>query len=108
MSRAKTKEEVRKEFLETISENVSYWYKLSDSEIPMDFDVLKWKLGGLAFSILNIIDGTATSFPSLDLVVRPNPQDKEHLESEGSDWYEDGMVINGDVMLHELIYKFIK
>ena len=62
------------------------------------------KCNGLAFSILNIFDGTSIELPAMDIVLRPHEDDKEYLRGEGMDWFEDGMVIN-DCYLHELFYK---
>lgn len=92
-ARAKTVEEVRAEFLDCIRQSVRYWAELPGNT---DFE----KCDGLAFSILCIIDGCRMDLPAMDLVLRPHESDKAFLESEGQDWYEDGMVIN-DCMLHE-------
>lgn len=92
MSRAKTAEEARKDFLDQIRVYVDYWSG-ADSD--------RWRLNGLAFSILNMLDGTS-GLPSFDLVLRPHPDDQEFCEQEGEDWYEPGQVINADVYLHEL------
>lgn len=59
---------------------------------------------GVAFSILNILDGTTMSLPAFNLTLSPHPDDKEFLQGEGENWYEDGTVINDDVMLHEMFY----
>jgi hypothetical protein len=63
---------------------------------------IKGKLEGLAFSILNIFDGT-TGLPAMDIVLSPHPEDKDFALSEGERWYEEGMIIN-DCYLHELFY----
>ena len=96
MSRAKTAEEVREEFLIHIREISNYW-----SSLPNRTD--KERCDGVAFSILNIIDG-CSSLPSFDLLVSPHEDDKQYNIDEGEDYYEPKMMIN-DCMLHEIYYK---
>lgn len=91
---AKTEAEVREEFLDHVHALVGYWAELPD-KTP------KERLDGLAFSILNIFDGTTMQLPAMDIALRPHPSDKEFHRENGEDWYEDGMVIN-ECMLHEL------
>ena len=93
MSRAKTAEEVRKELLESIRVLVGYWSRQNMPELE--------KIEGVAFSILNIIDGTSRGLPSIDLTLRPHPDDKQYAIDNGDDYYEDGMVINADCYLHD-------
>ena len=94
MSRAYTDEEVRKQLIEHVKHVCKYWANLPDKT---DLD----KCEGVAFSIMNIFDGT-TGLPAFDLVVRPNPDDKQFNIDEGENYYEDGQVIN-DCMLHDYL-----
>lgn len=98
MSRAITKEEAREMVLEHIRGLVQYWDTESRATTSRE------KLEGLAFSVLNIFDGTS-SLPAFDIAVRPHPDDKAYHEAEGSNYFEDGMVINDDCHLHELFYR---
>ena len=93
-TRAKTSYEVRQEFLEHIHALSHYWATLPDKTAQERCD-------GLAFSILNIFDGTAMALPAMDIHLAPHPDDKEFNQQQGENWYEPGMVIN-DCMLHEL------
>lgn len=94
MSESIAKEQARKELLDIIRSYVDYWDKV-------DRLTTHEKLSGLAFSILGIFDGVTPEYPAIDLVLRPHPDDKEyHIDNE-DDWYEDGMVINDDVHLHD-------
>lgn len=95
--RAKTAEEVRQEFLNHVHSLVIYWANLPDRTVEEKCD-------GVAFSILNIFDGTTMGLPAMDLVLAPHPDDKAFNQSEGNNWYEPGMVIN-DCMLHELFVR---
>ncbi len=95
--RAFTAEEVRQEFLDEIRGLAAYW------ETCPSLGGLKGRLEGLAFSILNIFDGTS-NFPAVDLVLKPHPDDKEFHRAEGEDWYEPGMMFN-DCHLHEMFYR---
>ena len=94
MAKAKTKEQVRADLLDTIRSYAEYWDKV-DRKTSIE------KLHGLAFSILGIFDGTTPGLPALDIVLRPHPDDKEYQKDQDEDWFEDGMVINDDVHLHD-------
>jgi hypothetical protein len=96
MSRAYTAEEVREQLLAHIRHLARYWATIPDRQTPLE------RCEGLAFSILNIFDGTS-SLPAFDIVLSPHPDDKAFHQSEGENWYEPGMMIN-DCMLHELFY----
>lgn len=96
MSKAYTKEEVREQFISQVRRVYSYWASLPDKS---DID----RCEGVAFSIMNIIDGTSAALPSFDLVVRPHPDDKKFHIDNGDDWYEDGQVIN-DCYLHDMLF----
>ena len=95
MSRAYTKKEVRKKFLDGIHNIVDFWVNESREE------TVEGKVNGVAFSILAMIDGSNIDIPAFDVVVRPHPDDKEYHQSEGNNWFEDGMIINDDCSLHE-------
>ena len=96
MSRAYTAEEVREQLLDHIRNLARFWATTENRQTTLE------RCEGLAFSILNIFDGT-TEFPALDIVLAPHPDDTEFHQSEGENWYEPGMMIN-DCMLHELFY----
>jgi hypothetical protein len=100
MSRAYTKKEVREHVLQHIRNLVDYWAAPDIRERDVH-----GRLSGLAFSILNIFDGTTAELPSFDIVCKPHPDDESYCKSEGANWYEDGTVINDDVLLHEMFYK---
>jgi len=63
------------------------------------------KLDGMAFSMLNIFDGTTMDFPAMDIVLSPHEDDKQYHIDNDEDWFEPGMVINDDGMLHEMYYE---
>lgn len=56
---------------------------------------------GAVFSMLSLLDGCKMELPSMDVVLRPHPEDKPYRISEGEDYYIDGQVINAEAMLHE-------
>jgi hypothetical protein len=93
-----TADEAREKFLELVRAYVEYW--ANESRTPDT----RQKLDGLAFSILNILDGTTVGFPACDVVLRPHADDEEFLRGEGNNWYVNGQVINA-VLLHEMFYK---
>lgn len=95
-TRAKTAEEVRKEFLDYLHGLVSYWSShRSDSKEACD---------GLVFSILNIFDGSALTLPAMDIVLVPHKDDMEYQLKLGENWYQEGMVIN-ECHMHDEWYK---
>ncbi len=98
MSRAYTAEEVRAMFIGAARAMASYWATAPDAGTVQE------RCEGVAFSLLNCIDGTSGSFPcALDLVLSPHPDDKAFHIDEGENYFEPGMVIN-DAMLHEMFY----
>ena len=96
MSKAKSAEQVRNELISQIKLLSSYWANLEGKTDRERCD-------GVAFSILNIFDGTS-SLPAFDLLVSPHEDDKQFNIDEGEDYYEPKMMIN-DCMLHELFCK---
>jgi hypothetical protein len=102
--RAYTKEEVRKQLLDSIRGLINHWEESAKSGRLDNRPEGRTKaaMNGLAFSILNIFDGTSMSLPSFDLVLRPHEDDKKFNIENGSNWFEDGQVINDDLYLHEI------
>lgn len=93
MPRAKTVEYVRSEIIAQIRHIVEFWATLPDQTPASRCD-------GVAFSILTMIDGEM-ALPAMMLVLAPHGEDRKYDESQGKNWYESGMVINSDVVLHE-------
>ncbi len=96
-SRAWTAEEARARMLAHLKGIAQYW---GDVKGRTDRE----RLDGLCFSFLTMIDGSNVELPSMDLVLRPHPDDKAFAEANDENYYEDGMVIN-DAMLHEEWHK---
>jgi hypothetical protein len=96
--RAITAEEARDALLRHIANIAKYWADLPD-RTPLE------RCNGLAFSILNIFDGTTEVLPAIDLVLCPHDGDEAFNKSEGENWYEPGQVIN-DAMLHEMWHRY--
>jgi len=98
MSKPITKEQSRDQLLGAIKCLASYWGRVGKTP--------KEAAEGMAFSMLNIFDGTAGTFDcAVDLVLRPHPEDKEFRESEGQDYFVDGQVINEGCHLHDMFYN---
>lgn len=98
MCREKTAKEVREEFMEHMKHLCRYWAR---AEVESELE----RCEGLMHSVLVTFDGCSAALPALDIVVRPHPDDKEFHQSEGSDWYPDGVAINDDCHLHDLLYR---
>lgn len=98
MSRAFTNDEIREQFLETVRNLSKYWAAQPNKTEQERCD-------GLAFSLLNVFDGTSGDLPAFTITATPHPADKDfHIEA-GTNYFAEGSVINADCMLHELYYK---
>lgn len=60
-----------------------------------------YRLEGLVFSMLVMLDGGTLDIPAIDLVPSPATGDAEFLREEGENWWPSDTVIN-DCQLHEL------
>jgi hypothetical protein len=98
--RARAPEELRDDFMDTCRALADYW--ASD---VIEARTCHERLSGLVHSILCIFDGVSGGMPAFDITASPHPDDKEYHRSGGENWIEPGTVINGDVMLHELLYR---
>lgn len=99
MSRARTADEIRDEFLAEAKRLVRYWAREARVQ------TIEERVSGAVFSLLCMIDGVSGAVPcAFDLVARPHPDDKAVLQREGRDWIENGTVVN-DCMLHEAFYR---
>ena len=97
INRAYTKEEAKAHFLKKVRDVAEHWATLPNkTEIE--------RCNGVAFSILNIIDGN-TEFPIVDLTLRVHGKDKEACLEESENFYQNGMVFNNDCYLHEEYYE---
>ena len=100
MSQNYTKEEMREMFMGSAKHLALYWSKVENES---DYE----KIMGFLHSMLCIIDGVSGGFPaSIDLVLRPHPEDKQFNIDNGDNWVEDGMCINDDIMLHEALNNY--
>ena len=96
----KSKKEMQYVFIHELVSIVEYWVNLKGvSE--------KEKCKGVAFSIMNIFDGTSGGFPcAIDLVLNPHPDDKQYCIENDENYIEKGVVINDDLLLHDLLSKY--
>lgn len=101
MSEQYTKEEMRQMFL-VASKNIAHYWSQEERKTDGNEDMIL----SAFFSLFNIFDGTSGSFPcAIDLVLRPHPDNKQYCIDEGEKWVEDGMAINDDCYLHDMIFK---
>ncbi len=105
MSRTYTKDEMREIFLHSMKQRCAYWAKcdLSGEEFVFE-DETEYRLEGLLFSFMTIIDG-CTDLPAIDLSFSPHEDDKQYHIDNGDDYYPDGIIFNDDIMLHEILRK---
>lgn len=101
MSREKTVEEVREEFLAHVKVLIEVWNKNDMSKEEC--------LSGLAFSILSTIDGSSMALPAFILAPLPHESDKEYHMEDDENYYAENHNSNVkcDISgyLHELFYK---
>ena len=93
--RAYTTEEVRELFLKQVRESAHYWASLP-GKTPQE------RCDGLAFTILNIIDGSTLPLPAFDLIPSPHPTDYQYHREHGENWFEQEVI--NDCQLHEYYY----
>ena len=97
MSRAKTAEEVRGEFLNHVRGIATYWANLPNKT------AIK-RCEGVVFSMLVLLDGASIELPAFNLSLRPHEEDKQFCIDNKEDYYEPGMVMNDDCHLHDLLW----
>lgn len=104
MSREKTEEEVRIEFLEHVAVMINYW----DTQVNGS---TRYKLEGFAHSVLAALDGCAGGLPGFVVAPRPHPDDKQYHIDEGDDYYREidsGSLCDIAGSLHEQIVKYFR
>ncbi len=101
MSKAITREEARKMFLDEIYSIKEYWEK---EEVTND--TIKGRLEGCIFSILVLIDGGHIGFPAMEISMHPHPDDEQYHKDHDENWFEMGQLITDDVVeLHDMWAK---
>jgi hypothetical protein len=102
--RVLTQEEVQEQFFHLLWTYIDYW-----ATIGPEFRPSRNRLEGLAFSVLNMLDGT-TNLPAFDVITNPNSVDKEYCRDKlKENWWpqrEEGVTVHGNDMLHEKFYDF--
>ena len=83
MSKEKTEQEVREQFLNHVRMLVDYWEKETSKQ------TLRERLDGLAFSILVAIDGENVDLPPFILAPIPHEEDKQYRIDNGEDYYPE-------------------
>jgi len=100
-SKEKTTQEIREEFLDHIRALVDFWDNTKR-------DTTKEQLSGLAFSIMNVLDG-GTNLPAFIVAPCPHEDDKPYHIESGDDYYPENheTKVKGDIAgcLHEMFYK---
>lgn len=96
MSRAKTKEEIQTNLMESIEVAVIFWLERYNVEDMNAKDVME----GLVHSILVMIDGECNSLPAFKLTPNPHKDDKKYFIKTGNNYYPRDVNISGD--LHDI------
>lgn len=103
---AYTVEEVRSKLINYLAGTARYWATtdLSRPEFAKGIaetgEVL-YRLEGLVFSILVMLDGGTLALPAFDLYPAPHPDDRAYHEKNGERWYDPNVAVNG-CQLHDL------
>ena len=105
MSREKTVDEMREEFLSRVRILIDYWAEVGGPDSPK---TTKDRLAGLAFSMLVTLDGGAADLPGYLIIPNSSEEDKAWYQEQGENYYPvppDN--IEGDIggYLHELLNK---
>lgn len=101
MSREKTMEEVREEFLGYIEMMINYWDDINSKNT-------KEKLNGLAFSILSMLDGCSASLPAFIVAPFPHKDDKNFNIEEGNNYYPENNYTNIKCDIAGELHEFFK
>lgn len=96
--RVYTAAEIRALFLQRIKESVTYWQDLDISPFH-GVDDRRHRLNGLAFSILAMLDGSASNLPQFIVAPMPHPDDLAFDQSNKRNWFpfNDPTAIEGNI-----------
>lgn len=103
-----TNEEVRDRFMALVWSYIDYWEH--DARVP---DV-HGKLQGMAFGIMNILDGTSEGSPSFCVAPMPHPEDEKFHRDRGDNWFPDVKKLGTEAdiscgnMLHDYFYEYAR
>jgi len=101
MSKEKTVEQIRDEFLSHVEHLVDYWCDTKENK--------REAMEGLAFSIMSALDGSSMALPAFIVAPLTNKDDMLYHITNGTDYYpyNDDNKVDGDIggSLHELIFK---
>jgi DNA-binding Xre family transcriptional regulator len=102
MSKEKTVEQIREEFLNHVRHLIQHWVRKRDRDC-------EGKMEGLMFSTLALLDGVSVSSCGFIVAPHTHPDDKNYRISQGADYYPENHKSNvkGDISgnLHDLFYK---
>jgi hypothetical protein len=85
-------------FLSQARQHAEFWANLPD-KTPLE------RCEGVVFALMAMFDGDVTGLPPFDIVARPLPGSHDNAIESGQNYFEDGMVINDDCMLHEVCFE---
>lgn len=108
--RAYTVDEMRQMFLEQLDGITKYWATCDVNQPEFKAVVAAkgealYRLEGLAFSFLVMLDGGTMDLPSFNLSPSPHSSDKAFNQGEGKNWWPDDDVVINNCQLHELWSK---
>lgn len=112
--RALTAEEMRERLLRHVRDTVEHWSSPERFFAPASRGgvetgtntaaYMRQAAEGVAFSIMEALDGEAGDLPPFDLMPAPHPSDEGFYRGEGDNWWPAGVVIN-ECQLHELLWR---
>lgn len=99
--------EMRDLFLRHLRGYVRYWASVKNPHASEGQSETEARLDGLAFSVLNMLDGTCVGLPAFDVVPNPHPTDRAYLIGKGENYWPPNKLRKGtkllnDVLLHDL------
>ena len=90
-------DKAREEFLEHVHVMIDYWMNLDSEGTPQGETELKWKMEGLAFSMLVALDGGAGGLPGYEV--------KPLYDAYGNGYTEENPAPDIGGCLHELFHQ---
>ena len=74
---------------------VEYWNRTSEPDSAGWSQ--RYRLGGVAFSILALLDGANIGVPAFIVAPRPHPDDQAYHAEQGEDWWPDNSAVADSV-----------
>lgn len=89
MSRPHTDDECREKLIQHLNAVRNHW--LGEAKTPEE------AVDGMVFSFLSMIDGESGTMPAFALTPSPHPNDAEHREGKGENYWPSDVNLGGEL-----------